>query len=366
MKPGCRSRIRTPHFPLLLSLPPCFSCHANYDPHHLLTRLLLNAYLRSLISELYEAFVIKGDHAKAESIFEACANADLIDLRLSNPSARPTTTWKRIWDTINGPNDDPPPQPSPLSSPTPTPATTPAPPTTLTDFSSTTSALDPGQVPSPRGGHVSVLDRTHGTMYLFGGWDGNQDLSDFWAYSIPSRRWTQLSPNVHDRDEGGPSARSCGAAVFDESTGYIYFLGRYVVRMSSAERRRMLAGAIAGASVGGSGSVGGSVGGSATGGTGGGTMGEDSTESSDDPPNFSSSRPRTSTGPAGSAPATTASAGRLSHAQRFARAITGEPANFGLPEGTSGTGGVDETGGGGPGVYDISRFASICASFVCR
>ena len=26
------------------------------------------------------------------------------------------------------------------------------------------------------------------TIYLFGGWDGNQDLADFWSYHIPTNR----------------------------------------------------------------------------------------------------------------------------------------------------------------------------------
>lgn len=181
----------------------------------------------SLISDLYDALVVRGDHAKAESILSACATADLIDLRLQNPHARPTTTWKRIWDTSNGPFTDRPP-----SSRT----------STSTNSSSNSSFSATGDVPSPRGGHVSVFDTTHGTMYLFGGWDGSQDLGDFWAYSIPTGRWTRLSANT--LADGGPSARSCGAAVFDEATGYIYFLGRYMVRMSAAEKRRIYAGQV--------------------------------------------------------------------------------------------------------------------------
>lgn len=39
------------------------------------------------------------------------------------------------------------------------------------------------------------------------------------------------------RQDGGPSARSCGAAVFDEKTGNIYFLGRYVMRTGYGSAR---------------------------------------------------------------------------------------------------------------------------------
>ena len=31
------------------------------------------------------------------------------------------------------------------------------------------------------------------TIYMFGGWDGNQDLSDLWAYHIPSKQWSCLN-----------------------------------------------------------------------------------------------------------------------------------------------------------------------------
>lgn len=34
------------------------------------------------------------------------------------------------------------------------------------------------------------------TIYLFGGWDGCQDLSDFWSYNISACHWTCLSTNT--------------------------------------------------------------------------------------------------------------------------------------------------------------------------
>lgn len=30
-------------------------------------------------------------------------------------------------------------------------------------------------------------------MYLFGGWDGTQDLADFWAYSVKENQWACIS-----------------------------------------------------------------------------------------------------------------------------------------------------------------------------
>lgn len=31
------------------------------------------------------------------------------------------------------------------------------------------------------------------TVYLFGGWDGTQDLADFWAYSVLENQWACIS-----------------------------------------------------------------------------------------------------------------------------------------------------------------------------
>ena len=33
-------------------------------------------------------------------------------------------------------------------------------------------------------------------LYLYGGWDGNQDLADLWCYNSPNRQWTCLSRNA--------------------------------------------------------------------------------------------------------------------------------------------------------------------------
>lgn len=34
------------------------------------------------------------------------------------------------------------------------------------------------------------------TIYLFGGWDGAQDLADLWSFHVPSSHWTCLSRNT--------------------------------------------------------------------------------------------------------------------------------------------------------------------------
>lgn len=64
------------------------------------------------------------------------------------------------------------------------------------------------------------------TVYLFGGWDGIQDLADFWAYYFPSQQWMCLSKNSDE--EGGPTARSCHKMCLDLERKQIFILGRYL------------------------------------------------------------------------------------------------------------------------------------------
>lgn len=80
--------------------------------------------------------------------------------------------------------------------------------------------------PGMRGGHQMCIDVYTETIYLFGGWDGNFDLADLWAYHVPSREWTCLSRNTHE--EGGPSARSCHKVCLDPERKQMFTLGRYL------------------------------------------------------------------------------------------------------------------------------------------
>ncbi|XP_048465952.1 muskelin [Rhincodon typus] len=64
------------------------------------------------------------------------------------------------------------------------------------------------------------------TVYLFGGWDGTQDLADFWAYSVKENQWTCISRDTEK--ESGPSARSCHKMCIDTTRRQIYTLGRYL------------------------------------------------------------------------------------------------------------------------------------------
>ncbi|XP_059476925.1 muskelin [Neocloeon triangulifer] len=80
--------------------------------------------------------------------------------------------------------------------------------------------------PGMRGGHQMCIDPVSETIFLFGGWDGTQDLSDLWQFHIPSNTWKKLSSNTEV--EGGPSARSCHKMCLDPEGRQIFTLGRYL------------------------------------------------------------------------------------------------------------------------------------------
>lgn len=48
------------------------------------------------------------------------------------------------------------------------------------------------------------------TVYLFGGWDGTQDLADFWAYSVCENQWTCISRDTEKevREDKSPGAHT--------------------------------------------------------------------------------------------------------------------------------------------------------------
>ena len=35
-------------------------------------------------------------------------------------------------------------------------------------------------------------------IYLYGGWDGNQDLADLWSYHVLTGEWTSISKNTDE------------------------------------------------------------------------------------------------------------------------------------------------------------------------
>lgn len=77
-----------------------------------------------------------------------------------------------------------------------------------------------------RGGHQLVVDSEKRLIYLFGGWNGFQDLSDMWVYDMVKETWSLLCKNAEDFN--GPTPRSCHKMVFDPVSGNIFILGRYL------------------------------------------------------------------------------------------------------------------------------------------
>ena len=69
------------------------------------------------------------------------------------------------------------------------------------------------------------MDEQNGIIYLFGGWDGQRSLDDFWAYDVAADTWKLLSLAT-SREKNGPSPRACHKMVFDSKTGSIYLLGK--------------------------------------------------------------------------------------------------------------------------------------------
>lgn len=80
--------------------------------------------------------------------------------------------------------------------------------------------------PGMRGGHQMCVDVMTETIYLYGGWDGTQDLADFWSFHIPTQKWTLISGNA--AEDGGPTARSCHKMTLDQERRQIFMLGRYI------------------------------------------------------------------------------------------------------------------------------------------
>ena len=70
------------------------------------------------------------------------------------------------------------------------------------------------------------IDEAVGKVYLFGGWDGKNDLADFWEYSSETNVWQCISSDTEMNN--GPCRRSCHKMVLDSQHKLIYVLGRYL------------------------------------------------------------------------------------------------------------------------------------------
>ncbi|KAI4496372.1 hypothetical protein M0804_000182 [Polistes exclamans] len=132
------------------------------------------------LSMLYDLLVTKGDHLQAEGFISNAVMSGLLNDYIN------AQTYRAVWKKLS------------------------------------TSEPRPGM----RGGHQMILDPTAEMLYLFGGWDGNQDLSDLWVYDITANQWILLCKDTES--VGGPSARSCHKMILDPERRQIFLLGRYL------------------------------------------------------------------------------------------------------------------------------------------
>ncbi|CEG65968.1 hypothetical protein RMATCC62417_02634 [Rhizopus microsporus] len=81
-------------------------------------------------------------------------------------------------------------------------------------------------VPCGRGGHQMCIDVKEKAIYVLGGYDGGEDLGDFWCYDIVSNSWHLLSSDTES--DKGPGPRSCHRMCYDPQTDALFVLGQYV------------------------------------------------------------------------------------------------------------------------------------------
>lgn len=80
---------------------------------------------------------------------------------------------------------------------------------------------NPATSPPARSGAQMIYDSVHGTVLLFGGYNGNTQLADMWQWD--GVNWTQI-PIVT-----GPSARSGGAAAFNTAAQQFLLYGGFAI-----------------------------------------------------------------------------------------------------------------------------------------
>ncbi|EED81562.1 predicted protein [Postia placenta Mad-698-R] len=134
------------------------------------------------VTDLYDSIVLQGNWPRSEELLQRLASEGLLD---EHQRASPLRTE---WTRLHGLDAD-------------------------------------GDAPCRRGGHAMCMDEENGLIYLFGGWDGQRNLDDFWVYDVRADVWRLLSLAT-GRDLNGPGPRSCHKMAFDRKTGSIYVLGR--------------------------------------------------------------------------------------------------------------------------------------------
>jgi muskelin len=134
------------------------------------------------VTQLHKSLVLQGDWSRSEKLLDVLSSSGLFDGYLQ--SCQPHAMWTRLLGTDAD-----------------------------------------GDVPPARGGHAMCIDPVNEMIYIFGGWNGEKSMDDFWVYNIKEDKWRVLSHST-SKEQNAPGARSCHKMVFDTKTGSIYVLGR--------------------------------------------------------------------------------------------------------------------------------------------
>ncbi|CAD5116689.1 DgyrCDS5551 [Dimorphilus gyrociliatus] len=94
------------------------------------------------------------------------------------------------------------------------------------DYQPKWTPIETSPSPGMRGGHQMIVDPESNVLFLHGGWNGVQDLDDFWMFDLRNSVWSCLSESTKLDD--GPSPRSCHKMSLDHSRRQIFMLGRYL------------------------------------------------------------------------------------------------------------------------------------------
>ncbi|XP_074644616.1 muskelin-like isoform X2 [Tubulanus polymorphus] len=146
-----------------------------------------------LLTELYNHLVLQGDFRQCEQLLQRANEEGMFNHYISQQDYKPK------WIALE-----------------------PSQPVHSRNLRETSADNRPGM----RGGHQMSIDIATETMYLFGGWDGTQDLADLWSYHVPTQQWTCISKNTEE--ESGPSARSCHKMCIHHERRQVFTLGRYL------------------------------------------------------------------------------------------------------------------------------------------
>ena len=135
----------------------------------------------SPVTRFYDSVVSDGNWAEAERVLQLAADADLFDTYARAAPAQAT------WTSLSGTSAD-------------------------------------GDALRQRGGHAMCIDEAAGGIYLYGGWDGERSLDDFWVHSLAEGRWRAVPRRENVVWPDWPGRRSCYKMAFDAGTGRIYLL----------------------------------------------------------------------------------------------------------------------------------------------